>query len=143
MSKAEFADSFWFCFNTLKRTATDDVGMPAYFRFLFLLSLKLFSQQNLDVVVFEVGLGGRLDATNVFPRPVATCVTLLDYDHTELLGDTLDLIAREKAGIFKRGVPAVTCAQTSEAMNALEQVAESVCSFMQKINVPGRLCISL
>jgi folylpolyglutamate synthase/dihydropteroate synthase len=97
------------------------------FRFLTLLALKLFVQLKLDVIVLEVGLGGRLDATNIIPSPVATAVTTLDYDHVELLGHTLALIATEKAGIFRAGVPAFTCDQVPEAMEALVESARKVC----------------
>ena len=97
-------------------------------RFLTLLALRAFADARLDAVVLEVGLGGRLDATNVVPAPVATAVTTLDYDHTELLGDTLAQIATEKAGIFRRGVPAVTCTQATEAAAALRHCAGEVCA---------------
>ena len=76
--------------------------------------------------MLEVGLGGRLDATNVVPAPVATAVTTLDYDHTELLGDTLALIAAEKAGIFRAGVPAFSAVQAPEAAAALRTAAAKV-----------------
>ena len=75
------------------------------------------------MAILEVGLGGRLDATNVVRRPVITAVTRLDYDHVQVLGDTLTLIAGEKAGIFKRGVPCVTTPQEEEAMAALKERA--------------------
>ena len=78
---------------------------------------------GVDVAILEVGLGGRLDATNVVRRPVITAVTRLDYDHVQVLGDTLTLIAGEKAGIFKRGVPCVTTPQEEEAMAALKERA--------------------
>eukprot|EP00500_Bicosoecida_sp_ms1_P011302 CAMPEP_0203831328 /NCGR_PEP_ID=MMETSP0115-20131106/68001_1 /ASSEMBLY_ACC=CAM_ASM_000227 /TAXON_ID=33651 /ORGANISM="Bicosoecid sp, Strain ms1" /LENGTH=481 /DNA_ID=CAMNT_0050740391 /DNA_START=24 /DNA_END=1465 /DNA_ORIENTATION=- len=99
--------------------------MPPFFRFLTLLALHLFSAEKVDVLILEVGLGGRLDATNVVPRPVVTAVTTLDLDHCAVLGDTLAEIAREKAGIFKPGVPAVTCPQESSAMKVLQEVAKS------------------
>ena len=91
------------------------------------LALQLFVEAKLDVVVLEVGIGGRLDSTNVIPTPVATAVTTLDYDHIELLGDTLAKIAREKAGIFRAGVPAYTCGQEDEAMESLRTVSKEVC----------------
>jgi folylpolyglutamate synthase/dihydropteroate synthase len=86
----------------------------------------LFIEAKLDVVVLEVGIGGRLDGTNVIPKPVATAVTTLDYDHVEILGDTLTKIAREKAGIFRPEVPAYTCEQTPEAMDSLQTCADEV-----------------
>ena len=71
----------------------------------------LFARHPADVLLLEVGLGGRLDATNVIERPLASVVTPVSMDHVEFLGDTLEKIAAEKAGIFKRGVPAVIAPQ--------------------------------
>lgn len=105
--------------------ATGGRSMPPFFRFLTLLGLHLFSAERVDVIVLEVGLGGRLDATNVVPSPVVTAVTTLDLDHVAVLGGTLAEIAREKAGIFKKGVPAFTVPQEASAMAVLREVAES------------------
>lgn len=86
------------------------------------LGFLYFAQQKVDVAVVEVGLGGRLDATNVV-TPVVSVITSLSYDHTHLLGDSLASIAREKAGIIKPGVPVVSAPQPEEALQVLEQVA--------------------
>src|SRR4051812_34324191 len=67
----------------------------------------LFSQHPADVLLLEVGLGGRLDATNVIERPIASVITPVSYDHADYLGDTIPKIAAEKAGILKHAVPAV------------------------------------
>jgi|AntAceMinimDraft_12_1070368.scaffolds.fasta_scaffold66599_1 folylpolyglutamate synthase len=93
--------------------------MPAYFRFLTLLGFRIFSQERVECAVLEVGLGGRLDATNVIRKPVVCGITSLGMDHVEILGDTIAKIAREKAGIFKSGVPAFTSPQPADAMEAL------------------------
>ncbi len=74
-------------------------------------ALLLFAEEPADVLLLEVGLGGRLDATNVIDRPAAAVVTPIGHDHAEYLGTTLEAIAREKAGIFKRGCPAVIAPQ--------------------------------
>jgi dihydrofolate synthase/folylpolyglutamate synthase len=84
----------------------------------------LFSQHPADVVLLEVGLGGRLDATNVIDAPLATVISPISMDHTDFLGDTLMTIAREKAGIIKRNVPAICAEQPPEAMAAIEQQAK-------------------
>ena len=84
----------------------------------------LFAQHPADVVLLEVGLGGRLDATNVIDAPLVTVIAPIGFDHTEFLGDTLTAIAGEKAAIIKRGVPAVCAEQSPEAMAAIEQVAK-------------------
>jgi dihydrofolate synthase/folylpolyglutamate synthase len=84
----------------------------------------LFAQHPADVVLLEVGLGGRLDATNVIDAPLATVIAPVSMDHTEYLGDTLMKIAREKAGIIKREVPVICAEQPPEAMAVIEQGAK-------------------
>ena len=86
------------------------------------MALLHFAQQQVDWVVLEVGLGGRLDATNVV-TPAISVITPISYEHTALLGNTLDLIAREKAGIIKPGVPVVVAPQHAEALAAIQDVA--------------------
>ena len=73
------------------------------FELVTVLGLCWFAEQNCDIAVLEVGLGGRLDATNIIPPPVVAVITRIDYDHTAILGDTLSAIAGEKCGIVKRG----------------------------------------
>jgi dihydrofolate synthase/folylpolyglutamate synthase len=86
----------------------------------------LFARHPADVLLLEVGLGGRLDATNVIERPLATVVTPVSLDHAEHLGETLTAIAGEKAGILKGGVPAIVAAQPREALAAIERQAARV-----------------
>lgn len=86
------------------------------------LALFHFAEAKVDVAVVEVGLGGRLDATNVV-HPLVTAITSLSYDHMAVLGDTLAKIAGEKAGIIKEGTPVVSAPQKQEALQVLEQVA--------------------
>lgn len=84
-------------------------------------AFQFFREEGAEVVVAEVGLGGRLDATNVV-TPVLSVITSLSYDHTHLLGDTLAKITREKAGIIKPGIPVVSSPQEGEAMQVLRAV---------------------
>ncbi len=84
----------------------------------------LFAQHPADVVLLEVGLGGRLDATNVIDKPLASVFAPVSMDHTEFLGDTLMAIAREKAGIIKRDVPVICAEQVPEATAVIEQCAK-------------------
>lgn len=95
---------------------------PSYFKFLTLMALQHFLEEKVDVAIVEVGMGGRLDATNVV-LPVVTGVARLDMDHMNVLGPTLQHIAREKAGIFKLGAPAVTVAQRPEGLKVLADTA--------------------
>jgi dihydrofolate synthase/folylpolyglutamate synthase len=85
--------------------AAEEIG-ATFFELTTALAFDWFARQQVDIAVIETGLGGRLDSTNVLIPRVAT-VTSIGLDHTDLLGDTLQAIAREKAGIYKRGVPAV------------------------------------
>jgi dihydrofolate synthase/folylpolyglutamate synthase len=84
----------------------------------------LFAQHPADVVLLEVGLGGRLDATNVIEAPLASVIAPVSMDHIEFLGDTLTAIAREKAGIIKRDVPVICAEQPPGAIAAIEQCAK-------------------
>jgi dihydrofolate synthase / folylpolyglutamate synthase len=86
-------------------------------------AFHLFSQHAADVVLLEVGLGGRLDATNVIETPLASVISPISMDHTEFLGDSLPKIAREKAGIIRPDVPVICAEQTPEAAAVIEQFA--------------------
>jgi dihydrofolate synthase / folylpolyglutamate synthase len=88
------------------------------------VAFRLFAQHPADVVLLEVGLGGRLDATNVIEAPLACVIAPVSMDHTEFLGDTLMAIAREKAAIIKRDVPVICAEQAPEAMAVIEQSAK-------------------
>jgi dihydrofolate synthase/folylpolyglutamate synthase len=86
----------------------------------------LFSRHPADILLLEVGLGGRLDATNVVERPIASVITRLSLDHRDFLGDTLAAIAAEKAGILKSGVPGVITSQARDALAVIERQAARV-----------------
>lgn len=95
-------------------------GHPlSYFEFMIAVAFQVFAWRSVDVMVVEVGLGGRLDATNVV-SPVVTAVTAVGLDHTEQLGDTLAQVAAEKAGIIKRGVPLVVGPMAAEAREVVQ-----------------------
>jgi dihydrofolate synthase/folylpolyglutamate synthase len=88
--------------------------------------LLLFSRHPADVLLLEVGLGGRLDATNVVDAPLTSVITPVSLDHADYLGDTIEGVAAEKAGILKRGVRAVIGPQVPEALSVIERTAERV-----------------
>jgi len=99
-------------------------GEPTFFEMLTAMALCHFADQAVDIAVIETGLGGRLDATNII-EPLVSAVASISLDHTQILGNTIDSIAREKAGIFKKGVPAITFKQSAEAIDAMRAVAEA------------------
>jgi dihydrofolate synthase/folylpolyglutamate synthase len=95
---------------------------PTFFEVVTVMALIYFAEQNCDLVVWETGLGGRLDATNIV-TPLASVITNIQYDHQAWLGETLASIAFEKAGIIKPGVPAITAAAAPEALEVIRKRA--------------------
>lgn len=93
----------------------EDLCHPTYFEFLFYMAMVLFREQQVDLMVLETGMGGRLDITNVIRQPLACVITSISLDHTMYLGDTLEEIAGEKAGIIKEGVPVIYDGNCPEA----------------------------
>jgi dihydrofolate synthase/folylpolyglutamate synthase len=109
-----------------------NAGAPiTVFEITTAVGLLLFARHPADVLLMEVGLGGRLDATNVIDKPLATVVTPISIDHTDFLGDTLVKIAAEKAGIFKHGVPALVAAQSRDVLAVLERQAAKLSAPMK------------
>ena len=96
---------------------------PTFFEIITAIGFCHFAQQEVDIAVVEVGLGGRLDSTNVITPEVAA-VTSISYDHTAILGNTLEKIGEEKAGIFKKDIPALTVIQPPSVVAAMRRVAE-------------------
>lgn len=96
---------------------------PTLFECVTLIALKYFCEQRCDLVIWETGLGGRLDATNIV-TPLASVITNIALDHQQWLGDTLDKIAAEKAGIIKPDVPVLTAADAEEAIAVIRSEAE-------------------
>lgn len=94
-----------------------------YFEITTIAAMLAFARTPADFTLMEVGLGGRLDATNVFEKPAVTVITPVDLDHQQFLGDTIDKIAGEKAGIIKRGVPCVVGPQHDAALDVIEAKA--------------------
>jgi dihydrofolate synthase/folylpolyglutamate synthase len=97
-----------------------------YFEITTAAAFLLFARRPADVTLIETGLGGRFDASNVFRRPTVTAITPVSLDHQHFLGDTVDLIAFEKAGIFRPGVPAVLAPQVDEAERVLAARANAI-----------------
>ncbi|WP_417250443.1 bifunctional folylpolyglutamate synthase/dihydrofolate synthase [Celeribacter sp.] len=103
--------------------AANDGAPITYFEITTVAAILAMSRVPADFTLLEVGLGGRLDATNVIERPAATVITPVSVDHTQFLGDTIEQIAGEKAGIIKRGVPVIVGPQEDAAMEVIEDRA--------------------
>jgi dihydrofolate synthase/folylpolyglutamate synthase len=105
-----------------KVAAHPEFHAPTFFEAVTAIALQYFREQKIDVVVWETGLGGRLDATNVV-TPLVSVITNIAFDHTQYLGETLAQIASEKCGIIKPSVPVVTAAAAAEALTVIRRTA--------------------
>jgi dihydrofolate synthase/folylpolyglutamate synthase len=141
----DFAELFFFVGEQIE---PDIFQSLSYFELLTLLAFVYFARQKVDVAILEVGLGGRLDATNLC-RPDVSVITSISYDHMAQLGPTLADIAREKSGIIKPGVPVVTTVRENEPLTVIRERAQSLGSplwvldedfFVRQHNVPNTFC---
>ena len=107
VSDEQFLNAFLKVEKAAKEYEAEGEGHPSYFETLFRMGMLIFKEAGVEYLVMETGLGGRLDATNVVEKPLACIITSISRDHTEYLGDTLEAIAGEKAGIIKAGVPVI------------------------------------
>ena len=100
-----------------------DGHQPTFFEVVTVMALKFFAEQKCDLVIWETGLGGRLDATNIV-NPLACVITNIQLDHQQWLGGTLAKIAAEKAGIIKAGIPVVTATDEPEALAVIQRIVQ-------------------
>ena len=101
---------------------------PSFFEWLFFIGMLYFEKVNPEVILLETGLGGRLDATNCVDDPALTVITKIGFDHMEYLGDTIEQIAGEKAGIIKSGVPVIYLRDKKEADAVIAKAAKNLSS---------------
>lgn len=126
ISDEKFSMYFSEVFDRLK-LKTEDAGlkMPAFFAFMTILAFHIFIKEKVQVAIMEVGIGGLLDTTNVVNRPIVCGITSLDYDHVTILGNSIESIAKHKAGIIKRKVPVFTVPhQPEEALIVIKAQAD-------------------
>ena len=107
VGEQDFEEAFETVLRVSQRMVETGKCHPTFFEFLFYMAMELFKKQEVDVMVLETGMGGRLDTTNVLEHPCACVITSISLDHTKYLGDTLQKIAAEKAGIIKSSVPLI------------------------------------
>jgi dihydrofolate synthase/folylpolyglutamate synthase len=135
MSPDDFADIVEWIKPALDESyARGPYGRPSYFEIIFAISLLYFKKMKCEWVVLEVGLGGRFDATNVINNPVVTGITNIGYDHTEILGNTLPLIANDKAGIIKRGSEFFTTESRPDLLSIFDGICKKYKVTMRSIN---------
>lgn len=124
VAKTQFADAFNQVKQQVDAMMADGFSHPAYFELLFAMGMVLFAQEKVEYLVMETGLGGRKDVTNLVEHPIATVLTTISLDHMEFLGDTVEKIAREKAGIIKEGVPVIFDGRNPESEKAILETAK-------------------
>ncbi len=107
VSDKQFEEAFYAVKKAAVEMSSDGYVHPSFFEFLFGMAMYCFGKSDAEYIILETGLGGRLDATNVIPKPLLTIITSISLDHTDILGDTYELIAKEKARIIKKGVPVI------------------------------------
>ncbi len=120
ITKEEFVSDFNDVMQTVKESGEDH---PTFFELLFLMSVIRFKKAGAEYAVMETGLGGRLDATNAIETPVLCIITSISLEHTDKLGDTIQKIAAEKAGIIKKNVPVVYDGDDKEAAKVIQSRA--------------------
>lgn len=118
ITKEDFANGV----NDIVKLADENDTHLTEFEILTVLSFNYFAQNNVDIVVLETGLGGRLDSTNVIKNPICSIITHIDFDHTERLGNTIEKIAFEKAGIIKENCP-VVINKNNVGFNTIKEIA--------------------
>ena len=111
----------------------EGIEHPSYFEFLYGMGMTAFEEADVEYVILETGLGGRLDATNSFAHPYLTVITSIGLDHMDILGNTIAEIAAEKAGIVKKGVPVFFDGSDEESSRVIEKTAETVGAPCRKI----------
>lgn len=104
----------------------EGLGHPSYFEFLYGMGMMAFEEMDVEYIILETGLGGRLDATNSFENPVLSIITSISLDHTDILGDTIEKIAAEKAGIIKKQVPVFYDGSSKEASDVISRTANEL-----------------
>ena len=119
IDEERFADVMTVLLDAIDQIAHDH-GRPSYYETLLAIAFVYFAQEAVDVAVIEVGIGGELDGTNVIRAPRVSVITTIGLDHTETLGETLELIARDKAGIARPGVPLVSDVADPSARATIE-----------------------
>lgn len=110
---------------TVEQMGTEGIEHPSYFEFLFGMGMAAFARMNLDYIILETGLGGRLDATNAIEKPELTIITSISLDHTQYLGETIREIAGEKAGIIKKGCFLIFDSSNEEASEVIREAAKA------------------
>lgn len=126
ISDEMFLNTFDTVFAVVQKMKVDGKPHPTFFEFLFAMAMTAFADSGVEYIILETGLGGKLDATNAIDVPFLTIITSISLDHTEILGETIEEIAAEKAGILKCDVPIIYIGKEEKSAKVIREFAEKV-----------------
>ncbi len=132
LDKEKFIEAYEEVEKAIKVNLEEGGEYPSFFELLFLMAMYAFYKENVEFIVLETGLGGRLDATNMFEKPLISVITSISLDHMEILGDTIEKITYEKAGIIKANIPVIYYGENEKVREvivneALKKQSKSYC----------------
>lgn len=133
ISDEDFARIFAYVKSVVREMEEEGMEHPSYFEFLYGMGMTAFAEADVEYVILETGLGGRLDATNSFAHPYLSVITSIGFDHMEILGDTIAEIAAEKAGIIREKVPVFYDGSEEESSCVIENAAKKLGAPCRKI----------
>lgn len=147
VSDEGFLEAFHEVYDTVKEMEAEGYEHPTYFEFLFVMAMVIFEKADVEYIVLETGLGGRLDATNSVIKPTLSIITSIGPDHQSILGETIEEIAGEKAGIIKRNVPLIFDGREKKSRKIIENAAKNASvpyeivddSSYQLMNIRGKV----
>ncbi len=142
ISDEELAEITEFVKSKIELMLEAGLNHPTEFEIVTAIAFEYYRRHDVDYVVLEVGMGGRLDSTNVIKAPLVSVITPVDLDHVEYLGDTIEKVAYEKAGIIKRNCPCVIHPQTLGAKKVIESVANNLEAPLYEVNTTAISVIS-
>ncbi|GAB0094970.1 Folylpolyglutamate synthase [Sergentomyia squamirostris] len=123
VSEENFVKYFWRIYNLLRKAQDHETDMPTYFKFLTIMAFNVFLEENVDVAIMEVGIGGEYDCTNIVRNTKTVGITSLGLDHTQILGNTVEEIAWQKAGIIKQKSHVFTVTQPAGCLEVIQKRA--------------------
>lgn len=126
VSKKEFCECFFRVKAAVDKLVKEGYPHPSFFEFLFAMAMDIFARRNVEYAVVETGLGGRLDATNIIDNPIVSVITSIGLDHMEILGDTIEKIAFEKAGIIKKNSIVVFQGENDSVTDIIQSKAKEM-----------------
>jgi len=131
----EFLEAFEDVLQVVRNMQKEGIAHPTFFEFLFGMGMLVFDKKKVEYIILETGMGGRLDATNAIEKPILSVITSIGMDHVEILGETIEEIAREKAGILKQEVPAVFLVPNKRAEKVIEEEIKKKGMLFEKVEL--------